>query len=121
MLPNGRSETIRVAKPSPELKLARTARVSSEGNIQVGVEVTRPTVRAVRVLPQVRTVEALMQHEPVRVSLRHLTGRDFGYDQDAWRRWWDADGRQLVGNESDVEPPAAKQAQPRKRADTPNE
>ena len=82
--------------------------------------------RVEQVGPQMRSVTSLVRHEPVLLALKQMSGRDFGFDQQAWRRWWDADGRQLVGNESDLlllEPPAVKQAQPlqRERADTPKD
>ncbi|MBI3468859.1 MAG: hypothetical protein HY000_38130 [Planctomycetes bacterium] len=77
-----------------------------------------------RIPPRINVLESMQQHEPVLLALKQLSGRDFGFDQPAWRRWWDADGRQLVGNDSDLlEPPAVKQAQPlqREQADTPKD
>ena len=71
------------------------------------------------------SVTSLVRHQPVLLALKQMSGRDFGFDQQAWRSWWDVDGRQLVGNESDLllEPPAVKQAKPlqRERADTPKD
>jgi hypothetical protein len=29
------------------------------------------------------------RHEPVLTALRGLTNRDFGFNQDDWRRWWE--------------------------------
>jgi hypothetical protein len=54
-----------------------------------------------------------MRHEPVLVALRQLSGRDFGYDVEAWRKWWDAEGRRQFGDPEDfsaVEKRAVKQA-----------
>ncbi|MBI3465673.1 MAG: hypothetical protein HY000_21860, partial [Planctomycetes bacterium] len=42
-------------------------------------------------------IVSLQQHEPVLAALRTLTGRDFGYDQDAWWHWLAGGGAQKLG------------------------
>ena len=54
------------------------------------------TYRAVYVPPQNHVIESLMRHEPVLVTLKNMTGRDFGYDQESWDKWWNTEGR--LGN-----------------------
>jgi hypothetical protein len=53
-------------------------------------------------------------------TLKQLSGRDFNFDQQAWRRWWESEGRQLHGDAGDLrlpDPPAVKQAGATKPAD----
>ena len=70
--------------------------------------------------PELRSVVSLYQHEPVLVALRRLTGKDYGYDQDAWWRWLLTGGAELMGIPSDDLPLPENPDSPKKAAAAPD-
>jgi hypothetical protein len=50
-----------------------------------------------RIPARTELVVSLHRHEPVLAALRKLTGKDLGYDQAAWRRWFETEGAAKLG------------------------
>ena len=99
----GRTITERPTTKSPITKPSATQGPASGGATGTPV---------VRLTPQVRSVTSLMQHQPVRLALKQMTGRDFDFDQTAWQRWWETDGRELFGVGEDLSVPRKQATNP---------
>ena len=43
-----------------------------------------------------RTITSRVRNEPVLAALQKITGKDYGYDHEAWRTWWEQAGQALA-------------------------
>ena len=67
---------------------AQTARMIREASFPFGANVILPDSAFIT-----KTVPVAVQNESVRTALVAITGEDFGFDEDRWRRWWRREGR----------------------------
>ena len=72
---------------------------------------TRFNVPVTSVVPtRVKTIRSEMQNEPVLASLRHLSGKDYGFRKEAWRHWWREDGQAVAKEEERTRPRPTRDA-----------
>ena len=44
----------------------------------------------------IKTIVSRVRNEPVLAALQRISGKDFGYDQEAWLTWWERAGQALT-------------------------